>query len=61
MLYVNNTRPACPNCSLAIHVRKHGKARSGISRYLCCECRLTFQTKYIYFACQRSLSDVSAT
>ncbi|WP_425482141.1 transposase [Budvicia diplopodorum] len=40
--------PDCPYCSEKRGVRKHGKARSGLQRYFCCECQKTFQVKYIY-------------
>lgn len=39
---------ACRHCNETGGVRKHGKARSGIQRYYCCECRKSFQIKYIY-------------
>ncbi|WP_438358068.1 transposase [Budvicia aquatica] len=41
--------PACPHCNKATVVRKHGTARSRLQRYRCCDCRRTFQAKYIYF------------
>ncbi|GKX53966.1 hypothetical protein SOASR030_00780 [Leminorella grimontii] len=43
-------KPLCRFCLQANKVRKHGTARSGHQRYLCTECRRTFQLKYIYQA-----------
>ncbi len=45
-------RPACPHCDTATQIRKHGKARSGLPRYMCLGCRGTFQGRYIYAAYQ---------
>ncbi|WP_428829287.1 transposase [Budvicia aquatica] len=52
-------KPDCPNCNNVAYVRRHGTAVTGVQRYLCCECKLTFQTKYIYFAQQRAVKDIS--
>ncbi|WP_175020560.1 IS1/IS1595 family N-terminal zinc-binding domain-containing protein [Yersinia hibernica] len=45
-------RPTCPHCDTATQIRKHGKARSGLPRYMCLGCRRTFQSRYIYVAYQ---------
>lgn len=44
--------PGCPYCDTVTPIRKHGKARSGLQRYLCFSCRRTFQSRYIYTAYQ---------
>ncbi|WP_438358093.1 transposase [Budvicia aquatica] len=50
-------RPACPHCDTATQIRKHGKARSGLPRYMCLSCRGTFQGRYIYPAYQTDGND----
>lgn len=38
----------CHHCSERNCVRKHGKARSGLQRFYCSNCKRTFQINYIY-------------
>ncbi|WP_159566057.1 IS1/IS1595 family N-terminal zinc-binding domain-containing protein [Budvicia diplopodorum] len=40
--------PCCHYCEDKNHIRRHGKSRAGIARYLCTACNRTFQTNYIY-------------
>ncbi len=47
-LFQQRQRPVCPRCNTATQIRKHGKARSGLQRYMCLDCRGTFQARYIY-------------
>ena len=39
----------CPTCA-SERVYRHGKARSGLSRYRCCACHHCFQLDYRYQA-----------
>ena len=60
MSYLYNKHPDCPDCKNNVYVRRHGKARSGIARYRCCNCLITFQTKYIYSAYLRKEAVIQA-
>ncbi|WP_438358076.1 IS1/IS1595 family N-terminal zinc-binding domain-containing protein [Budvicia aquatica] len=50
MFKLHTKQPSCPHCDKNTHVRKHGTSRCGFQRYLCSDCRRTFQGKYIYLA-----------
>lgn len=43
-------KPTCPYCNTNGYIRKHGKSRAKIQRYLCSYCSKTFQNTYIYNA-----------
>lgn len=38
----------CPQCQKHQGISKNGKAPTGIQRYLCSDCRHSFQLEYIY-------------
>lgn len=44
----NYNQIMCHHCSEKSGVRRHGKARSGLQRYYCSNCKRTFQINYIY-------------
>ncbi|MDR0807330.1 MAG: hypothetical protein LBN41_11445 [Enterobacteriaceae bacterium] len=44
--------PECKFCAKRVGVRKHGKSRTNLQRYLCTSCGKTFQIDYIYQAYQ---------
>ncbi|WP_159565228.1 IS1/IS1595 family N-terminal zinc-binding domain-containing protein [Budvicia diplopodorum] len=48
----------CAYCNAKDKVRKHGKSKVGYQRYLCLECRRTFQVKYIYTGCVQKISSL---
>ena len=37
----------CRYCTHTQFVQKHGKARTGVQRYLCTDCNRSFQHKYL--------------
>ncbi|WP_071605921.1 IS1/IS1595 family N-terminal zinc-binding domain-containing protein [Budvicia aquatica] len=41
-------KPCCHYCEEKTYVRRHGKSRAGIRRYLCVACHRTFQANYLY-------------
>lgn len=46
----------CPSCK-GEQVYRHGKARSGIQRYRCCDCHHCFQLEYRYEANKPGVTD----
>ncbi|SQI36476.1 Transposase and inactivated derivatives [Leminorella richardii] len=50
-------QPVCPFCNSNSEVRKHGLGNSGLQRYLCKNCRRTFQSRYYYHANYHDVSE----
>ncbi|GKX55281.1 hypothetical protein SOASR030_13930 [Leminorella grimontii] len=50
-------QPECPFCNTNQAVRKHGLGNSGLQRYLCKDCRRTFQHRYYYHANYPDISE----
>lgn len=55
-----NSHPICHYCEEKHHIRKHGKSRAGITRYRCCTCNRTFQSRYIYHGNESNINRLIA-
>lgn len=51
-VYMAVVEVACANCRQAKGVVKNGKAETGHQRYLCRNCKKSFQLEYVYNANQ---------